>query len=177
MQQNSKKAGPIDPSKPFGNFTSGAGALSTSPASPGISQHDGVASLEEKQLAMTKKFWYKPKFSRTKACGYIVRAGGWVVRQNSKGGLALTVCKDDYDPKSKGTAGADRFYHTLIQHIPGKKKVADSWSFANADTDLRFTSVEQLMASGIQNSLEYFSVVMEMPISPEKKKGKMKSMN
>ena len=104
---------------------------------------------------------YKPKFTRDKACVYIARAGGWVVRKNSKGGLALTVCKEDA-VKGSNTVGKDRFYHTLIERIPGKKKVPDTYYFANAETDLRFSSVEELMADGVQNSIEYFSTVMEM---------------
>ena len=212
--------GPIDPTMPFNNFTSGAGALGTSPPTGRGPSETGVASVAIKQLTMTKKYWYvcathtgpssslqrddgagaslmlklmlvlmftsptahppprtshrahtgqhptpdntrfKPKFTRDKACVYIARAGGWVVRQNSKGGLALTVCK--VDPHTPGTAGVDRFYHTLIERVPGKKKVPDTWYFANADTDLRFTTIEQLMADGVTNALEYFSTVMEM---------------
>lgn len=82
------------------------------------------------------------------------------MRASSKGGFALTVCK--VDPHTPGTAGADRFYHTLIERVPGKKEVPDMWFFVNADADVRFPTIEQLMADGVKNSVEYFNTVMEM---------------
>ena len=50
--------GPIDPTMPFNNFTSGAGALGTSPPTGRGPSETGVASVAIKQLTMTKKYWY-----------------------------------------------------------------------------------------------------------------------
>ena len=46
---------PIDPTMPFNNFTSGSGALSA-PTDP-VQSQTGIASVAEKQLHMTKKYW------------------------------------------------------------------------------------------------------------------------